>query len=260
MPRPLGGRTNPCRQGGARRIQGCGFTRMPDDSWGWRREQGAYAVLALSALAFVLFLWPGASGYFERFFGSAHPVGVVVVAGAVGAICLRSLRSLGGFHILRRGATLRGVATAAALATVLAVAIVVADHFIRYPEDMNVPVPQALLFYPAMGFVAEIIFHVLPLTLVLILLRPSRQRLGAGRLVWLAIAVAAVAEPTFQVLFDGGALAWADLYTWVHVCAIALLQMYVFRRYDFVSMYSFRLIYYAYWHIAWGMLRQELLF
>ena len=63
-----------------------------------------------------------------------------------------------------------------------------------------------------------------------------------------------------QVLFDSEPFSWADVYTWVHVFAIALLQLYVFRRFDFTSMYVFRLIYYAYWHIIWGVLRLELLF
>ena len=52
------------------------------------------------------------------------------------------------------------------------VAIIIADFFIRYPEDINVPVPEALLFYPAVGFVAEIAFHVLPLALLLFVLAP----------------------------------------------------------------------------------------
>jgi hypothetical protein len=33
-----------------------------------------------------------------------------------------------------------------------------------------------------------------------------------------------------------------------------------FRRYDFASMYSFRLVYYAYWHVAWGVIRLKVLF
>ena len=112
----------------------------------------------------------------------------------------------------------------------------------------------------AVGFVAEVVFHVLPLTLVLLALSPLRRWIVRDRLVWTSVVLVAVAEPTFQVLFKGNALAWGDLYTWLHVFAIALLQLYVFRRYDFVSMYTFRLIYYAYWHIVWGVLRLSLLF
>jgi hypothetical protein len=145
-------------------------------------------------------------------------------------------------------------------ASLLAVAIVVADLIIRYPEDTNVPVPTALLFYPAVGLVAEIVFHVVPLAILLLTLSPLARRLGRERTVWLGIVLVAILEPTFQVLFEGSALRWADAYTWLHVFAIALLQLYVFRRYDFVSMVSFRLFYYAYWHIVWGTIRLKVLF
>ena len=46
------------------------------------------------------------------------------------------------------GAEAGGSVARLALATVLAVAIIVADFFIRYPKDLNVPPPLALLFYP----------------------------------------------------------------------------------------------------------------
>ena len=54
--------------------------------------------------------------------------------------------------------------------------------------------------------------------------------------------------------------------TWVTVCVflnillINLFQLLIFKRYDFVSMFSFRLAYYAIWHIAWGYVRLNLLF
>jgi hypothetical protein len=148
----------------------------------------------------------------------------------------------------------------ATLATALAIAIVVADIIIRYPQEMNVPIPRALLFYPAVGFVAEIIFHVLPLGLVLLALNQLVKWLGRERVVWLGILLVAVIEPTFQVLFEGKPFSWGIAYTWIQVFVIAFFQLYVFRRFDFVSMYSFRLFYYAYWHILWGALRLKILF
>ena len=77
---------------------------------------------------------------------------------------------------------------------------------------------------------------------------------------WLGILLVAVLEPTFQTLFEGKVFTWRAAYTWIHVFAMAFLQLYVFRRFDFVSMYSFRLIYYAYWHILWGVVRLKVLF
>jgi hypothetical protein len=37
--------------------------------------------------------------------------------------------------------------------------------------------------------------------------------------------------------------------------AFGLVQLYVFRRFGFASMYSLRLAYYSLWHIAWGTTR-----
>lgn len=230
---------------------------MPDDSRMMRSQWGVY--LAIVAVAVCLAMIPAVGPYFAWFFGDFTPAVVVLLAGAIGAVCLASLIRLGGFQILRRGSTVRGIAIGAGLATVLGVAIVIADIVFRYPEDINAPMPQALAFYPSIGLVAEIVFHILPLAIALVLLQPLRGRLGTTRTTWIAIVLVSVAEPTFQVFFGGetGALA---VYTWVHVFLIAFLQLCVFRRYDFVSMYSMRLVYYAYWHMIWGSLRLGLLF
>ena len=69
-----------------------------------------------------------------------------------------------------------------------------------------------------------------------------------------------IIEPTFQVLFQGRDFMWGDIYTWIHVLVISALQLYIFWRFDFVSMYVFRLFYYFYWHILWGVIRLDVLF
>ena len=230
---------------------------VPAVGWSSRTQWAVYA--AIVAIAVLLAMVPATAPYFAWLFGELNPPVVVLVAGAVGAACLAALRSLDGFEILSRGSTMRGVAVGACLATVLGIAIVIADLVFRYPEDINAPIPQALAFYPSVGLVAEVVFHLLPLTLILIALLPLRDRLGTHRATWIAITLVAVAEPSFQVLF-GGETPPLAVYTWIHVFAIAFLQLYLFRRYDFVSMYSLRLGYYLYWHLAWSTLRLKLLF
>jgi hypothetical protein len=225
---------------------------------GW--QYTTYFALSLVTLIFFVILLPSSGAYFRRFLGNMNPILVVVVASVVGAVALWVLQSNYEFVIFKGRMTLRGIALSAVFATVLAIAIVVADFFIRYPEDTNVPVPQALLFYPAIGFVAEIVFHVLPLALLLLILSPLVKSLGKERVVWFSILVVAVLEPFFQVLFEKKPFTWGAAYTWVHVFAVAFLQLYVFRRFDFASMYVFRLIYYGYWHILWGVIRLQVLF
>jgi hypothetical protein len=227
------------------------------------RQYSVYIVLSIAAIGLTALLAPSSSAYFQPYFGRINPVLVVVLASVVGGVSLVFLQTRGRFEILKGRTTLRGIGVSAWMASVLAVAIVIADFLIRYPEDTNVPVPEALLFYPSVGFVAEIAFHLLPLALLLFFLAPLCKQLGSDRRirpVWLAIAIAAVAEPTFQVVLLGNSFSLACAYTWIHVFVIAFLQLYVFKRYDFVAMYSFRLIYYTYWHIMWGVIRLEVLF
>jgi hypothetical protein len=222
-------------------------------------QYAAYFLLSLLMLIFTIILLPSSGGYFRRYLGEMNAIVVLILLSVAGAAALWVLQSKFNLVILGAG-TLRGLALSAALATLLAIAIVFADFFIRYPEDTNVPVPQAFLFYPAIGFVAEIIFHVIPLALLLLILNPLGGSIGKERVVWLSILLVATLEPTFQVMFEEKPFTWGSAYTWIHVFAISFLQLYVFWRYDFISMYSFRLFYYAYWHILWGVIRLQVLF
>jgi hypothetical protein len=217
----------------------------------------AYTMIYLIALIFIIILLPSSGSFFRRFFGETNVVLVLSIAAVSGAGALWQLQSRSNFVLFIGRETSQGLILSAGLATILAVAIVIVDLFIRYPEDINVPIPQAILFYPSVGFIAEIVFHVLPLALLLIILNPLGRWVGSERVIWLAILVVAVLEPTFQILFGGAVLTWGSAFTWIHVFAIAFLQLYVFWRFDFVSMY---LVYYAYWHILWGTLRLDVLF
>lgn len=227
-----------------------------DRTW----QFAAYFLLFLVALIFTIILLPLSGGYFRKYLGDMNAIVVLVVATVAGAAALWFLLSRYDFVLFLGRGTLRGLVLSAVLATVLGIAIVIADFFIRYPQDTNVPVPQAFLFYPAVGFVAELIFHVIPLALLLLILNPLGGSIGEGRVMWIAILLVATVEPAFQVLFEGKPFTWGAAYTFVHVFAISFLQLYVFWRYDFISMYSFRLFYYAYWHILWGVIRLRVLF
>jgi len=215
--------------------------------------------LWLLAVAFTALVAPSAGSDFKRFYGSVQPLVVMVAAGFVGAAAFWILSRF-GFVIVQGRRTLEGLRLSAVFATLLALAVVVADVLLRYPEDLNVPVPRALLFYPAIGLTAEVAFHLVPLAFLLPVLSSVVPRVGRERVVWSALALVAVSEPVFQVLVGGGGAGLVDVYTWVHVFVLASLQLYVFRRFDFASMYGFRLVYYAYWHILWGTVRIPLLF
>lgn len=205
-------------------------------------------------------------GYFDVYFGGVPPLLVIAVVAAVGFAALNFLDSRGWFVIFTPERALGGVAVAAFLALPFAAAAIVADvsGVYRGPADMNVPLPYAPLFYPVVGYVTEIVFRVLPLALLLAAFSPlaaklrSAQRPASG-LAWLSIVAVALAEPLYQVSLSERPAA-AQTFIGGHVFTISMAELYLFRRYDFVTMYAFRLVYYALWHVIWGHLRLSLLF
>ena len=226
---------------------------------------GLTATLALSRITFAQpyqgSIRVNPVGFFQPFFGSIDPLSAVVVISVVGVASLGFLQSRGWFEVFTMRGTLRGLAVSAIIATLFGIEVVIAEttNIFRLPADMNVPPPWSLLFYPVIGYVVEIVFHVLPLAMSLAVLRPLFKKLNMPGLIWLCILVVSLLEPIFQV-GSGQPLSFAQAYIGLHIFAINFLQLYVFRRYDFVSMYSFRLVYYLYWHILWGALRLQWLF
>jgi len=229
-----------------------------------RRERGqllAYACLSGIVLGLTTIAYSIDVLVFRRLLGETPIVAGFLIC-IVGLVLLTVLLSGGWFWFYRRG-NLKGLLYSSGLAAVFALVAILADYVLRfYPADINVWFPESLLFYPAMGFYAEIIFQVLPLTLVLIILsRPSRGRDG-WRNVWIAILVASLFEPAFQVLplVSGQFPLWFAFFEFVRIFLIIVSQLSFFRRYDFVTMYWFRIVYYLFWHISWGYLRVGLLF
>jgi hypothetical protein len=141
-----------------------------------------------------------------------------------------------------------------------ALVIILADLVVIFPYQ-HVPPPQSLLFYPTIAYVAEIAFHILPLSILLALLGPLLKGRDSTKLLWLCIILASCPEPIFQLSWRSSEmpLSGAEVYVGLHVFAFNVLQLSIFRRYDFVSMYACRLVYYLYWHVMWGSLRQYLL-
>jgi len=234
-----------------------------------------YAALAITLVGATVILGPDLADDFGRFFGGPNPIAVVAGAGILGAGCLALLGSVGGFRVAGSGVpeaadrpptgtlrrrSVRGLVLSALGALIFGTGVIGADLLLRYPRDLNIPVPEAFLFYPVVGLVAEVAFHLVPLAAVLGLAALIRCPVTSRTAPGIAMAAAVVAEPTFQIVFDGSSLTWLDAYTWVHVLAISAAQVWVFRRFGFMTMYAFRLMYYAVWHIAWGTIRLELLF
>ncbi|MFO1183215.1 MAG: hypothetical protein U1E56_00345 [Bauldia sp.] len=228
-----------------------------------RRQAGtlAFDVAVLTGLCVAFFagvaiIVASAPLALARFVGTTNPlVAAATVALLLLAVSGPFLRE-GAFRVAGRPL---GLYPALALAALFGAIIVGADAVIRFPPDMNVPFPQSLAFYPAMGFAVEALFHVLPLAAIAALTRG-----GSGRsfFAWPAILAVALIEPTYQtaVGFADGYPAAVTVFVYAQVAAINVAELVLFRRYGFLAMLTLRWGYYAIWHIGWGAARLTLLF
>lgn len=222
-----------------------------------RRQYFAFGILSLVAAGFtaVLSLSQDGARFFEAYFGSIPPLLAIAFTAVVGFVSLGFLHSRGWFEIYtsRSG---RGVGFSAAIATLFGMWQICADLLVtRFPKDINVPSPQSWFFYPAIGYVVEVMFHALPLALLLAVLGRSIKKSNATIVIWLCSVFVSSLEPVLVHIRMG-----SSAYVGVFVFVFTLVELYVFRRYDFISMCSFRLVFYMWWHITWGYLRLRWLF
>ena len=218
--------------------------------------------LSLSAIVFILTIitYFSNSASFRRFFGRINPLLVVFVVFVLGLILFSYLLYDGQFAVYRTG-NFKGLLLALVLPVPFAVVVILVDRLSPFPMNMNIPYPDSLAFYPVMGYVAEIIFHVLPFCLVYFSLGTLLGEANQARIILISILVAALIEPIFQVAFMVGQdPIWKMAYVGLHLFLFSFVQLLLFKRYDFITMYTFRLSYYALWHVLWGHLRLNLLF
>ena len=133
--------------------------RMRETSSNQRLQYLAFGALSLGALSLTAISSFSSGTPFQRYFGTIAPLLLVALVAALGFVSLSLLRSFGRFEIFVPGKIRRGMVFAAIFATLFAIAVVSADYLIRFPKDMNVPPPQSLYFYPAIGYVVEVAFH-----------------------------------------------------------------------------------------------------
>lgn len=195
---------------------------------------------------------------FEQFLGSVTPWVIAVVISILGIAAFALLLIDKGFVVYKKKEGISFLWVALPVLLFVSIAIFV-DWHVVYPADMNIPYPESLLFYPVMGFLVEVLFHVLPLAVLLFLFNAIFKTKASPTLVWVAMVIVALLEPTYQVILDPYPI-WALITVWVNLFLFNMLQLLAFRQYDFVSMFALRLFYYLFWHIIWGSLRLDLLF
>lgn len=218
-----------------------------------------YAVLGATALLAVVFSFVQIQldrTVFTRYLGPTNPVTVMIVVSALAFISLAHLRSRGSFEIVSGEGALAGLRFIAVVVPLFALAAIGADLLLRYPRAMNVPAPDAFFFYPAIGFLVEVCLHALPLAVLVGIF--ARSGITSEPTFWLLAIPVALLEAAFQTAT--AATTATAMFSGVQLFAFGLVQLYVFRRFGFMSMYLFRLTYYSLWHIAWGAIRLRWLF
>lgn len=235
-----------------------------DKLWNLIAEERLQYIVYLSLSAIVLILtvitYLSSSVSFRRYFGRLNPLLVVFIVFVLGLILFSYLLYDGQFSVYKAG-NFKGLLLAVVLPVPFAILIILVDRIAPFPIDTNVLFPDSVTFYPVMGYVAEILFHVLPFCLVYFGLGALLGDTDSTRIIWISILVTALIEPIFQMVFMlGQDPIWKVAYVGFHIFLFALVQLLLFRRYDFITMYTFRLSYYFLWHVLWGHLRLNLLF
>jgi hypothetical protein len=197
-----------------------------------------------------------------KLYGGIDPVIGTIFVSLLGLFLFVILLSRGWFFIYKK-TNLKGWLYASGLASLLGLIAIAVDFMTRlYPKDINVLFPKSLFFYPAMGYVAEITLQTLPLTLALTVLTPFSKNVNNEKVVWIGILFASLFEPTFQALNSAqhSLPLWFSIFEIIRIFIIILSQLVFFKRYDFLTMYWFRIVYYFFWHILWGHYRLSIIF
>ena len=221
-----------------------------------------YLGVSLVVFSFTTILYFSERQVFQRFLGSVDPLAAMLTAIVVGFVLLSFLITKKWFVIFDKG-NLVGLLRFSGLAALLGIIMIIVDTRIVFPADINILFPQSLLFYPAIAFFVEIFFHVFPLTVFITVLSAILKNSNFNTIVWISILIISIAEPIYQVLNMVSSKdfpVWAVAYVGLHIFLINFFQLLIFKKYDFISMYSFRLVYYLFWHIGWGYLRLSWLF
>ena len=192
---------------------------------------------------------------FETYFGPVNPIVVMAGATMVGLVTMAYLEQTSDFAVLGPGQWRDAVSIIGWLVPLLAAAAIGADIVLRYAEDTNAAMPDALRFYPAIAVFVEIALHAVPIAvLITIVGKPA----GFDVTFWRIAIPVALIEAVLQAVYAESI--GTSVFSAVHLMVFGVAQAWMFWRFGFVWMLAFRLAYYALWHVAWGVARLELLF
>jgi hypothetical protein len=216
--------------------------------------------LSVSMLILTGILYGLDKSSYQRFLGRMNPLLIFIITMLLGILLMSFLLSATTCKINQKAALSR-IIFIMGIPLILIAGIVWVDTRGVFPKDLNVEFPHSLLFYPSIAYIVEIIFHVLPFTLCFFIVTTIFKQLDHAKALLIIIPLVALIEPIFQIInFGRNYPFWAVAYVGANILVINLSQLWLFVKYDFISMFALRLVYYLLWHIIWGELRLRWLF
>ena len=165
------------------------------------KERSQYLIFLSTSLAiagFTAVLYFAERRIFQKYFGSLNPLlalGLTILLG----LTFISFLMTRGFSVYKKENQV-GLLLATGLAVLFGIVIILVDLKTPFPEDTNVAFPHSLLFYPIMGFVVDVIFHLVLLGGLLLLLSPAFRDSDQNKFIWICILIGALVEPIYQTI------------------------------------------------------------
>lgn len=225
-----------------------------------KNQYRLFISLSVSILILTGILYGLDKSSYQRFLGRMNPLLIGIISVVLGILLMSFLLSATSCKIYRKAASSR-ILFIVGIPLILIVGIIWVDTKGVFPKDLNMDFPYSLLFYPSIAYIVEIIFHVLPFSMCIFVITSMFKQLDQAKVLFISIPLIALIEPIFQIInFGRDYSVWAIVYIGTNILVINLSQLWLFVKYDFVSMYALRLVYYLLWHIIWGELRLHWLF
>lgn len=217
-----------------------------------------YSLLFTGALIMAFLSQLIAPEVFARFLRGFSPLLALIIFGVLGYIILEyaSKKLKTNFLMPVYG---RGLLIAASFATIFGIIIIIIDTQSPFPADINISFPASIFFYPAIGFIAEIVFHLLPIAILCIISGMFDRLVGLKIRLPMILGITAIIEPIYQMRFlevSDGLVALIS----IHILLLNVAQLWLLKNYGFFTMYVLRTFYYLIWHIIWGTLRLDILY
>lgn len=212
---------------------------------------------ALLVAAAITGLSSSADVDFTPYFGNIPPTAAATIVCLTGIVALYVLQRRFSFCVLRAGFGPQDLLMSVLAAVPFMIFVTLADLLLAFAPETHFRLPVALTFYAAMGVIAQLSLHVIPFALLLLALARLLPSWPLLRNVRISIALSATIEALFQLGATPQSRSFEVLgvFILIQLFLFGVVELWLFRRFDFVCMYAFRLAYYAYWHLLWPGMR-----